>query len=46
MASLILAILAALSFVGLLVTLLWPTRKRKDVMRPTVPAPRWPPRDL
>lgn len=41
MAALLFAILAALSAVALLAVLLWPS-KRKDVVRPTVPASRWP----
>lgn len=37
-----LAITAVLCAAGLLVVLMWPTGKRKDVARPTVPASRWP----
>lgn len=38
------ALLAFGGFMGLLITLLWPIRKRKPpVVRHTVPASRWPP---
>lgn len=46
MAALAFAVIAFLCAVALLVVLLWPTRKRKDVVRHTVPAPRWPPVEL
>lgn len=47
MINLILAILALLSFAGLLAALLLPIGKRKPpVVRPAVPASRWPPVEM
>lgn len=41
-ASDFLAVLAFGAWMGLLLSLVWPMRKRKPTPRPTVPAPRWP----
>lgn len=41
MAALAFAVIAFLCAVALLAVLMWPS-KRKDVVRPTVPASRWP----
>lgn len=42
MATMFLCVFAFMCFALLLCTLLWPTRKRKDLPRPTVPQSRWP----